>query len=60
MEMDDNKAVTILSSIPNQPINPKMQNTAKTSGKLPINPAGILLKIMDISKNIATKANSKE
>ncbi len=60
MEIDESNAVTMFNSIPNQPINPKVQHTAKSKGKLPNNPADRLLNIILSKITMAKNANNKE
>ena len=59
-EMEESSAVTMLSSIPLQPMNPNVQSTANTSGSDPRIPAARLLKMIEIRMKIATRANRRE
>ena len=56
MAIEEIMAVAISSFIPNQPINPKLQITVKSNGRLPRKPAENDLKISINKIAIANKA----
>jgi len=60
MDTEERRAVTIFSSIPTQPIRPKVHRVAKRRGRLPKIPAFNDLNIKIRSRKIEKNANNKE